>query len=333
MSDSTGSTNGLISQLVVKAIEKKKQKEQSIANKKNVKLEYVLFSQFDVLDSLPSKNGNTTIYHIAKRGEPNKQICCKVLNENADDFAKTMLIREASRLELSQHPSIAQFIKIGREFDRPYLMYEWIKGESVAEKMARHSSQGFRVDHVAWLIYQLAGALEYMHTRGICHLDIKPSNIIIGEDDSVKLIDFGAARYIDKPEEHAEVSLKYVSPLYIETGAAKPQDDVYSLALLTGHLFLGAIYGDAWHKQLMQGKRPLLIPASAWRLIRRVIQKPRSHQYTAISFAQELACIDTHTAKLTGNAPIFHTLRNADLVLSARRSGFRIALQMPNISK
>ncbi|MEF1203629.1 protein kinase [Vibrio owensii] len=316
MSDKQGAAKGYIDQLVVKAIEKKKQNEQRLAQKNKPKLEYVLFSQFDVLDTLPSKNGRTTVYHLAKKGQPEKQICCKVVNEDAPDIANKMLVNEASRLELSQHPSVADFIKIGNEFERPYLMYEWIQGESLAEKMERHSSKGFRHDHIAWLVYQLAGALEFMHTRGICHLDIKPSNVLVSEGDYVKLIDFGAARYIGETESHAEASLSYASPLYLETGTTEPQDDVYSLALLTGHLFIGSIFGDAWHKQLKDRKRPALIPNHIWKLLKQVINNPRGHGYTAISFAQQLARIDTQSIDSQSNAPIFSSLRNADLLLT-----------------
>ncbi|EKO3843717.1 protein kinase [Vibrio harveyi] len=316
MSDKQGAAKGYIDQLVVKAIEKKKQNEQRLAQKNKPKLEYVLFSQFDVLDTLLSKNGRTTVYHLAKKGQPEKQICCKVVNEDAPDIANKMLVNEASRLELSQHPSVADFIKIGNEFERPYLMYEWIQGESLAEKMERHSSKGFRHDHIAWLVYQLAGALEFMHTRGICHLDIKPSNVLVSEGDYVKLIDFGAARYIGETESHAEASLSYASPLYLETGTTEPQDDVYSLALLTGHLFIGSIFGDAWHKQLKDRKRPALIPNHIWKLLKQVINNPRGHGYTAISFAQQLARIDTQSIDSQSNAPIFSSLRNADLLLT-----------------
>ncbi|HDM8067114.1 serine/threonine protein kinase [Vibrio harveyi] len=316
MSDKQGAAKGYIDQLVVKAIEKKKQNEQRLAQKNKPKLEYVVFSQFDVLDTLLSKNGRTTVYHLAKKGQPEKQICCKVVNEDAPDIANKMLVNEASRLELSQHPSVADFIKIGNEFERPYLMYEWIQGESLAEKMERHSSKGFRHDHIAWLVYQLAGALEFMHTRGICHLDIKPSNVLVSEGDYVKLIDFGAARYIGENESHAEASLSYASPLYLETGTTEPQDDVYSLALLTGHLFIGSIFGDAWHKQLKDRKRPALIPNHIWKLLKQVINNPRGHGYTAISFAQQLARIDTQSIDSQSNAPIFSSLRNADLLLT-----------------
>ncbi len=315
-----GTAKGYLNKLVVKAIEKKNQQAQDMANKKKPRLEYVIFSQFDVLDTLPSKSGKTTVYHLAKKGDPEKQVCCKVLNEGSSEISNELIINEASRLEMSQHPSVAEFIKIGKEFDRPYFMYHWIQGETLAEKMARHTPKGFRHDHIAWLIYQLSGALEFMHTRGVCHLDIKPSNIIVTESDYVKLIDFGAARYVDESNTYAEASMNYASPMFIKSGAAQPQDDVYSLALLTGHLFLGAAFGDAWVSQLEAKKRPLLIPNHVWKLIKNVLNRPRQHGYTATSFAQQLAKINTQSFGSDVPAPLFSSLRNADLVLTKHRT-------------
>ncbi|MEZ9440164.1 serine/threonine protein kinase [Vibrio atlanticus] len=324
MPEKQGTAKGYLDKLVVKAIEKKNQQAQDLANKNKPKLEYVIFSQFDVLDTLPSKNGKTTVYHLAKKGSPEKQVCCKILNENSSDVAHELLIGEASRLEMSQHPSVADFIKIGKEFERPYFMYHWIQGESLAEKMARHSPKGFRHDHIAWLIYQLSGALEFMHTRGVCHLDIKPSNIIVTESDYVKLIDFGAARYVGESNTYAEASMSYASPAFLKSGMAQPQDDVYSLALLTGHLFLGAVFGDAWATQLKAKKRPAQIPHHVWKLIKEVIGNPRQHRYTATSFAQQLAKIDTQKFETEVSAPLFSSLRNADLVLTKHSAIDRI---------
>ncbi len=319
VSEQKGSTANYIDRLVVRAIEKKKQKAQELANKNKPKLEYVLFSHFNVLDTLPSKNGRTTIYHLAQKDDPSKQMCCKIVNEDMSDEIGNLLLEEASRLEISQHPSVAEFVKVSTDFERPYLMYEWVDGESLAEKISRHTTKAFRHDHIAWLVYQLAGALEYMHTRGVCHLDIKPSNILVRSDDVVKLIDFGAARYTGDAIVHAEASLKYASPAYIETAVAQPQDDVYSLALLTCHLFIGSTYGNNWDELVTLRKRPLLIPPHVWRLLRKVIKNPRAHGLTAISFAQELARIDTHTLKSNNSAPLFSSLRNADLVLTEHK--------------
>lgn len=305
MSDLTSSSNPLINHLVKKAIEKKKTQQQTLINQEKPPLEYALFSQFDVIKALASRNGKTTLYHLAKLDEPTSQVCCKVLNTNTNKMARDSLVNEASLLELSQHSHVAKFIRSGEELGQPYFMYQWVTGESMAEKLARYPTKGFRPDHIAGFIYQLADTLNTIHERGICHLDIKPSNIILGDDDSITLIDFGAARYIDKQQAHAEVSLQYASPLYLASGKAKPEDDVYSLALLTGHLFLGGVFGNAWRSQLLKRPRPLLIPVSVWRLIKRVIQRPRSHQYTAISFAHELAAIEIETINIKYKATIF----------------------------
>ncbi|WP_072054258.1 serine/threonine protein kinase [Aliivibrio fischeri] len=326
MSELQGSTNDFINQLVVKAIEKKKKNEQTLANKLKPRLEHVLFSQFDVLETIESHNQKTTLYRLAKKDEPEKQICCKVLNSEQPEHVQEMFVAEATHLEVAQHPSIIDFIKLGNEFERPYFMYKWAEGESVAEKLTRHKYKSFRHDHIAWLIYQLAGALEYIHTKGICHLDIKPSNIIICEDDSIKLIDFGAAQYINDSRKYNEASLSYASPKYIESGKAVPQDDVYSMALLVCALFTGYSDNNDWKALLQQRKRPHTIPKTVWNLLRLVVTKPRTHGLTPISFAQALAHIDMNVMQGSHNAPLFTQLRNADLVLrkSSKYDVFRL---------
>lgn len=286
------STNHLnqshVRRLAIKAIERKKKiNPLMIADQKQ---ENNLFSQFDVLEHFPSKNGKTTLYHLAKRDAPNQHFCCKVLNENANMLARNMILNEGRRLKSSQHPNVIKFIKSGNVFNRPYIMCEWITGCSLAQKI--HSNEVFPLEKIISFVYQVADALECMHARGICHLDIKPSNVMVTENDIIKLIDFGSARYINIPEAYIEVSLKYASPLYLSSGVAKAQDDVYSLALLTAHLFIGGKYDDAWNEVLTQKKPPSFIPVHIWKLIKRVILHPRTHKYTVMSFAHELTCFE-----------------------------------------
>lgn len=319
MSEAQHLENGFINRLVSKAIDKKKANQRNLSKKQSPKLERVLLSQFEIIETIRPGNGRTTLYHLVKESEPEKHFCCKVPLEGASELACNMLVEEATRMELSQHPAVVDFIKLGTEFDRPYLMYQWAEGESLSQKLNRHQGKGFRADHIAWLIYQVAGALEYMHSKGICHLDIKPSNVILTEDDSVKLIDFGAARCARESSTDIELSPAYASPNYLKTTVADPQDDVYSLAMLAGHLFIGDSEQAAWKKLLLAKKRPSNIPRHTWSLLRSVIGRPRKHGLTPIRFAQQLSQLDLADFVLTRNtAPLFVTMKNADLVLTQR---------------
>nr|WP_284676648.1 protein kinase family protein [Vibrio sinus] len=317
--------------MVSRAIDKKKAHENLLARKKQPKLEKILLSQFEVLETIRPKSGRTTIYHLVKSKGSNKHFCCKVLNEDQAEVFDPLFANEASRLELSQHPGVVEFVKLGTELDKPYLMYEWALGESLGQKLERYLGKGFRADHVAWLIYQLAGTLEYMHSKGICHLDIKPANIIIDENDNVKLIDFGAARYAHEVSTHIEVSTLYSSPMYAETAQASPQDDVYSLAMLAGHLLLGETGKNDWHSALKSRKNKLNIPRHTWNLIKRVINNPRQHGLTPIRFAQQFAKLDIEAFVVAKNtAPLFVNMKNADLVLTQKSSSNLAALLTGN---
>ena len=315
MAEENNVKTDFINSVIVKAIEKKKKKHEEIERAKQPKLEDVLSAQFDILDTITSPTSSTIIYQLAKKGQPDKQICCKTVINANDELAKRQILAEASCLEISQHPSVARFIKVGSELHTPYFMYEWVQGESIAKKVSRYSGKGFRHDHIAWLIYQLAGALEYMHTKGVCHLDIKPSNIIVDEDDAVRLIDFGAAQYVNESNGYAEASRAYASPLFISSGVGEAQDDVYSLAVVAYHLFIGKGANVNPPEAMTNLKCPSDIPPHIWRLLNSVFLSPRSHGLTPINFAQKLAKIDISLKSLSG-MPIFNSLRNADLVLT-----------------
>ncbi|MEL6115783.1 protein kinase [Photobacterium sp. SP02] len=294
---------------------KKRQKELDLASRPS--LEESLRAKFDILDTITKPGRGTVLYKLADKDEPNKIICCKSVLERGNEATENALLSEATKLEVCQHPNVVKYIKVGHEFSTPYFFMEWVSGENLAQKVSRHNHGGFRADHIAWLIYQLAGALDYAHTQGVCHLDVKPSNVLIGADDAVRLVDFGAAQYTGETNTYAEASLNYASPDYIRTGIGQPEDDVYSLAVMAYCLFLGVAASPEIGVVITGQKRPVVIPPHAWKAIKTVIGKPRSHGFSPIHFAQILGQIDTDTP--LSNAPIFNNMRNADLVLSRRK--------------
>ena len=299
MSKITDPNLGHITKLALKAIENKKSKNTLALNIKKDFIECDFFSQFDLLERFISKNGQTSLYHLAKSNDPTQQFCCKVRNKReenteSDIFEKireTDFSNEAYRLALSQHPNVMKFIECGLISGTPYMMCEWAPGQSLSNIIQTHEKEEFIFHHIAVLIRQLASAIEYMHSQGVCHLDIKPSNVIVCDDDTVKLIDFGSSRYTDKPETQIDVSLKYASPLYLGSGIAKTQDDVYSLGMLTAHLFIGASFNDEVYQNIIKGIRPSRIPKSVWQLIKSVLFHPRTHSYSAVSFSKKLTSL------------------------------------------
>lgn len=317
MSESDNQKVSAIDSVIHRALikKKKRQKELELASKPS--LEESLRARFDILETMTKPGRGTVVYKLADKDDPNKVICCKSVIERGNEAAENALLSEATKLEVCQHPNVVKFIKVGHEFTTPYFFMEWVSGENLAQKVSRHNNGGFRADHIAWLIYQLAGALDYAHTQGVCHLDIKPSNVLIGADDAVRLVDFGAAQYVGESNEYVEASLNYASPDYVRTGVGQPEDDVYSLAVMAYCLFLG-VTASADIGMVIQGqKRPVVIPPHAWKAIKTVITKPRYHGYSPIQFAQVLGQIDTDTP--LSNAPIFNNMRNADLVLSKKK--------------
>ncbi|QUJ70019.1 protein kinase (plasmid) [Photobacterium sp. GJ3] len=280
-------------------------------------LEESLRAKFDILETITKPGRGTVLYKLADKEDPNQVICCKSVQERGNAAAEKALLSEATKLEVCQHPNVVKFVQVGHEFSTPYFFMEWVAGENLTQKISRHHQGGFRADHIAWLIYQLAGALDYAHTQGVCHLDIKPSNVLVGTDDAVRLVDFGAAQYVGEDGEHVEASLNYASPDYVRTGIGQPEDDVYSLAVLAYCLFLGVTASAEIGMVIHGQKRPVVIPPHVWKAIQSVISKPRYHGYTPIQFAQVLGQIDTDTP--LSNAPLFSSMRNADLVLSRKK--------------
>ena len=156
-------------------------------------------------------------------------------------------IKEAQIISKLNHPNIVKIHDIFRENDTAYYVMEYLEGLSLSEIVKKRGA--IPENTAISYIKQVADALGYIHRRKINHLDIKPSNIVIKEqDDSVVLIDFGVSKQYDastdKGTTTTPVGISHgFSPIeqYRQEGVQSfsPQSDVYALAatlytLLTG---------------------------------------------------------------------------------------------------
>ena len=109
--------------------------------------------------------------------------------------------------------------------------------------MLRDNPQGLSPERVAQWLGQLAGALDYLHQRGVIHRDLKPGNLLL-EDERIKLGDFGLAKQIwpnpDAPHSECVGTVHYMAP-EVARGQYGPASDVYSLAVLAYELLTGQV--------------------------------------------------------------------------------------------
>ncbi len=110
--------------------------------------------------------------------------------------AQARFLTEARTLAGLEHPHIVRYVTHGIHDEEPYLVMEWLNGESLDKRLARDR---FTIDESIDVTRRIASALGAAHARGIVHRDVKPSNVLLVDNtlDKLRLLDFGIARVDD----------------------------------------------------------------------------------------------------------------------------------------
>ncbi len=167
--------------------------------------------------------------------------------EQKADEAKNRALREARIAARLVHPHAITVFGVIDEQDRPWIIMEYLPSISLADKLREGPME---VDDVIRLAIQLCSALAAAHRAGIVHRDIKPGNVLLGEDDTVKITDFGISRAIGDVQLTATGEISG-TPAFLAPEVARGEDatsasDVFSLgATLYTALEGGTPYGTA----------------------------------------------------------------------------------------
>ncbi len=189
--------------------------------------------------------------YLAEDLETRQPVAVKVLDQQAarGPHARDRFLREAKAVARIGHENIVRILDLGmREEDgAPYLVLEFLYGESVGDLLAR---EGVLTPDIALpVLRQAAAGLAAAHRAGIVHRDVKPDNVFLvgepGDPYAVKLLDFGLAK-LDAHSGFTQAgvavgTLEYMAPEQVVTDRPDARTDVYGLGALMYRIYTGTL--------------------------------------------------------------------------------------------
>ena len=195
--------------------------------------------RFNILQILG--RGSQGIVYLAEDPDLGREVAIKTVNLKANLQRHSnidQLVSEARAVSKLQHANIVTIYDIRMLDDNPYLVLEFINGESLQKRIAK----GLSMEQKVKIIRDILSGVAEAHGHDVIHCDIKPANILISQQGQAKVADFGLALLADAAAS-ADNALygtpQYMAPEYIETREHQKVSDVFSIGLVCYELLTG----------------------------------------------------------------------------------------------
>ncbi len=269
----------------------------------------------------PIGDGNMGTVYLARDPFSLQDVAIKIATPKpADDDRiarrrRKLFYIEAKAAGMLRHPNIVATIDAGIEDDRRYLVMEYVQGASTLDRFCRPDNL-LPIEHVVGTMLKCAIAFDFAHNQGVVHRDIKPKNIMLTQDNEVKICDFGLALITNADINDTQVmgrlgSPRYMSPEQVSEEMVTNQSDIFSLGVVTYELLTGVSPFKADnisaiarritrepHKPLTEFRDD--IPPALVHIVDRTLKKhPAGRYQTAMDLAGDLSLVHDeirHTA-------------------------------------
>jgi serine/threonine protein kinase len=247
--------------------------------------------------------GGQGVVYLAQDPRLNREVAIKTMSA-ATSLEASRLLEEARAVGVLKHPSIVPVFEADADNGVPYLVFEYVTGETLDRVLKKSGS--VPVDTAVRLMGKVLEGLAHAHGNGVLHRDIKPANIMIGSSGQPQIMDFGAA---SRSHDAAAVAVGgidadfigtpvYMAPEYITSRSFSVKTDIFACALVfcemvTGkRVFSGKSVGEVLHRIATE---PVVIPPSAFMnermvkcLMKALAKDPAERYGDALEFKSDL---------------------------------------------
>jgi eukaryotic-like serine/threonine-protein kinase len=196
------------------------------------------------LEAKLGSGGMSTVY-LAKDDTLDRPVAVKVMHREMSEQPEQIerFRQEARAVAKISHPNVVAVIDAGEDHGYPYIVFEYVEGETLKQRIARIGALDIQ-EAIAYAI-EIARGLTIAHARNMVHRDIKPQNVLIDDEGRAKLTDFGISRQLEQDGMTATGRVlgttDYVAPEQAMGRPVDPRSDVYSLGVVLYEMLVGQV--------------------------------------------------------------------------------------------
>jgi len=186
--------------------------------------------------------GGMSQVYLAERETDGEKLVLKILNARPGDDPQLFqrFVQEIALISSAQHNNVVKIYDHGVTEKYAFLAMEYLPSGTLTDVIAK----GLTPRQALSILAQLAGGLSVMHARGIIHRDLKPANIMVRDDGTMAIADFGIAKKLDAAAgqtRHGEIfgTPYYIAPELVESKPASERSDIYSLGIIFYEMLTG----------------------------------------------------------------------------------------------
>lgn len=202
----------------------------------------VLDSRYRI-DALVGQGGMASVYRATDL-TLRRAVAVKVAHASATGASTlTLFLNEAQALARVEHPGLVPVYAVGRSGELYYLAMKFIEGRSLSQVLKAQPK--LPPAQVARILIDVCAALEALHQSGLVHRDVKPGNIMIGDDGKVTVMDLGIVQSANTSEVASTLGTpRYMAPEMLSDGEIDGRADVYALGVIGYHALTGGVPFD-----------------------------------------------------------------------------------------